>query len=722
MKRSFKKLIGLFVFPLLMSSCSGNEQKTYTKEDLGTFSLLRSAPKYSTKNNTRCYELACNCIAHDLHELGFTVKRGVVVVNEEEYVPGYIFTNNEVAYFDDASGYTIYNAGFLQIHDSSSPDDFLLTKEVIENKANKIVTVAEGSGEELYSYDLSIEAMIDSYSGIYNDQYFKYIQTDLHVVDVTVYENNPVLYDANIDLYSFEKSRYIFKANPTAKEKQQALALYSEEMVAYKLAVEAAQEIISWQDSNGTKSTVSTVLMIDQDLIEEYEKFGTTGKLDNFITDNLNSLNLKGNEFVSIDAEGNFSIQQAIYTDAYLKQKEFMGFVKAAAAIIAIASTVVMCAVAPAASGTFIVTAVKVLSVGTGLAIAVDNLAQGVQEIIYARNGDYTSEAKSLIKSAFEAIAGDSLGSTLYSGFIIASSALNLINGIAGLNLGQFTSQGFWYATGHIVRVLAVKAVETIITSAAVALSTTLVTNVIYTATGSPVVASITGAATGAVVGFACGFALDKLDRKFNISGLYSKQDIKAEIDDEDFKFKEVTDDDPNNSGNSGTPAAADVDPDDAISTEAFNNMTIDQKEYTYEGFVNKLSADLGLTEKPNVRFVTSTTLDPVTYDQSTNTFYINKYNINDVNLNTYTLSREMYVESTIETFEFQPREIQENLVQTSQAINRDNQSVINNQTSQNAHQNPSDYVPRGSTLDNNANDYANNAVNNLIDESELNF
>lgn len=717
MKRSLKKLIGLLVFPLLMSSCSSNEQKTYTKEDLGTFSLLRSAPKYSTKNNTRCYELACNCIAYDLHELGFTVKRGVAVVNEEEYVPGYIFTNKEVTYFDDASGYTIYNAGFLQIHDSSSPDDFLLTKEVIEDKANKIVTVAEGSGEELYSYDLSIEAMIDSYSGIYNNQYFKYIQTDLHVVDVTVYENNPVLYDSNIDLYSFEKSRYIFKANPTAKEKQQALALYSEEMVAYKLAVEAAQEIISWQDNNGTKSTVSTVLMIDQDLIEEYEKFGTTGKLDNFITSNLNSLNLKGNEFVSIDAEGNFSIQQAIYTDAYLKQKEFMGFVKAAAAIIAIASTVVMCVVAPAASGAFIVTAVKVLSVGTGLAIAVDNLAQGVQEIIYARNGDYTSEAKSLIKSAFEAIAGDSLGSTLYSGFIIASSALNLINGIAGLNLGQFTSQGFWYATGHIVRVLAVKAVETIITSAAVALSTTLVTNVIYTATGSPVVASITGAATGAVVGFACGFALDKLDRKFNISGLYSKQDIKAEIDDEDFKFKEVTDDDPNNGGNSGTPAAADADPDDAISTEAFNNMTIDQKEYTYEGFVNKLSADLGLTEKPNVRFVTSTTLDPVTYDQSTNTFYINEYNINDVNLNTYTLSREMYVKSTIETFESQPREIQENLVQTSQAINRDNQSVRDNLTSQNAHQNPSDYVPQGSTLDNNANDYANNAVNNFIEE-----
>lgn len=721
MKKSFKKLISLLILPILMTSCSSGQSKVYTKEDIGDISYVRSSPKNTSTDNIHAYQLACNCVAYDLQQLGFTVKKGVVVIDQDIYVPGYIFTNKEIAYFDDSTGYTVFNAGFFQIHDSSSTDDFLLTKDIIEHSHNSIVTVAEDDGDKLYSYDLSIEAMIDSYSGVYDRHFFKYIQTDLHVITVTVEEDNPVFYDANVDLYSFDKSRYIFKANPTSIQKQEALALYSDDMMAYKIAVDAARDVIDYQNNNGLKTSISSVLLIDSELIAEYEKFNTVGKLDEFVTDNLKSLNLKGNEFVHIDKDGNFSIETAIYTDSYIKHKELMGFINAVASIVAIATTVVMCVVVPAGSGIFTCTAFKLLTAGASILLSVDKLSQGIQEIIYTHTGQYDKEATGLIKQAFQAIAGDELGNTLFKAFEITSFTLNVFNGIAGLKLGQFTSNGFWYATKHIVRVLAVKLVQTVISAAATSITSTLVTNAVYTATGEPFLASVAGAASGAVAGFATGFILDRLDRKFNFSGLYSKNDIKSEINDEDFDLDEAKQKKENGGqSGSGTPAADTADDPDTINTNTFNNLTDSQKEYTYQKVVNQLTSDLNLENKPQVCFYNSSRDPAVSYRADENIIYINRTKWNDVGSCVDEIGKAMKLSGSFENFNVQPTDIQEELIQTGQNIRNENASVQNGTSTSTTTPNTLDQVPQGGSLDNQISSYGKEASDTLVEEDVL--
>ena len=190
-------LKSIFIFALVStlglvscndSATSEENENVPTLQEIASFGITENRElNHAHENKDNVAQLACDCIVYDLQKLGFEVKQGVAQYDESTYVPGYIFTTNNLIYYSEEDNYQVYEAGFFQIYDKGENTP-LLTQESFENDAQAVISLFD-SEDSLVSYDVSLQAMVDPFSGIFRDTYFKYVQTGMHTIEISCLEN-----------------------------------------------------------------------------------------------------------------------------------------------------------------------------------------------------------------------------------------------------------------------------------------------------------------------------------------------------------------------------------------------------------------------------------------------------------------------------------------------------------------------------------------------------
>ena len=196
--------------------------------------FLLCVEKFEQQN---IFSFATDCIAYDLYDAGYDVFHALAIVGEE-MVPGLAFTKYET--YETTEERTIYNCGFVQLAESGVDADIAITREDVDQG---VVVVPYGEYDTTTGFIVSIGISLPSYSGIYDDFYFRYDQVSDYTVSISVQDNDRSVWDESVDLFSFTENKYIFKGdmsyNGTA-----ASPYFSDEAKAYAAAREAVDKII----------------------------------------------------------------------------------------------------------------------------------------------------------------------------------------------------------------------------------------------------------------------------------------------------------------------------------------------------------------------------------------------------------------------------------------------------------------------------------------------
>ena len=153
------------------------------------------------------FSFANECIAFDLYDAGYDVFQALAIVGEE-MVPGLAFTKYET--YETNEERTIYNCGFVQLTESGVDAVIAITRENVDQG---VVVVPYGEYDATTGFIISMGISLPSYSGIYNDFYFRYDQVSDYTVSISVQDNDRSVWDESIDLFNFTENQFVFKAN-----------------------------------------------------------------------------------------------------------------------------------------------------------------------------------------------------------------------------------------------------------------------------------------------------------------------------------------------------------------------------------------------------------------------------------------------------------------------------------------------------------------------------
>ena len=209
------------------------------------------------------FSFATDCIAYDLYDAGYDVFHALAIVGEE-MVPGLAFTKYET--YETTDERTIYNCGFVQLTESGVDAEVAITRENVDQG---VVVVPYGEYDTSTGFIISMGISLPSYSGIYDDYYFRYDQVSDYTVAVSVQDNDRSVWDENIDLFNFNESKFVFKGDMSYNGTS-ASPFFSDEAKAYAVAREAVDKIIECQESNAYKAEKQVIIIFTEDVLNEY--------------------------------------------------------------------------------------------------------------------------------------------------------------------------------------------------------------------------------------------------------------------------------------------------------------------------------------------------------------------------------------------------------------------------------------------------------------------
>lgn len=704
--KKISKFLTLLLCGTILTSCKEPEARS-VRQIRAFGDSLETLPADAHEVVSDVFEMAVDCVAFDLHELGFEVMKGFAIVNEKTYLPGLIFTNYERCDDDFKKFECIaYSCGFVQIKDSSQ-EGILLTKDLLEDQEQSVVVVVSNiSSEETYYFDVSIDTYIKPYAAIYNNHYFKYVQPHLNVVEISVLENKVSNYDENIDLYSLDEGRYIFKADPMEIKSFDAISIYNDEVLAYAKAFDTVQRIIDCQNNNGYSSEELKLTIIDMELIAELQRTQQIGSYGQTLQSQLDRINVEGNEYVYINAEGQMEVREAINTQEALEQRKLNAIAGIITACISIGvDIVIIVSTAGAGTGvaaTNILRTLAVVGAKINLFLEMEKLGANVLDEIYASKGYFDAVGKGIVRGVLDGIFGEAVGGTVFDILSIASQVLSVIGNVGcSWTTAAAVGSGFWNTANHFIRITSVKLVKSAITGAATMFVTKKVSSVIEDATGNEYLATIGGVSAGVLAGFLSGKFLDKIDSFFDISGIKTKDTIKEER--KKGKILKASDDDDDI-----------INENILVKTEEWQNASTDQREYQVNELVNAFTNDLNIKNKPTVYFTTNPYSDYISsYDPNANVILINEYYWNNPDLTVSELAKMMKLVESTQNFGYLTPAQQDELIKLSTS----NTSTNTTPRTQNDCKSITADLPNTSELKQKSDTYSKDVVDELVME-----
>lgn len=557
------------------------------------------SPKASEQD---VFTLATECIAYDLYEAGYVVFRAFAIAGEKK-VYGIAFTEYEI--YDDSTERTIYNCGFIQLTEDGIEEKTCITPEDAENG---VVIVPYGEYDTTIGFILTLGSTINSYSAIYDDYFFRYDQISSYRVKIKVCGNKRSVWDESIDLYSFTDKRYIFKGDMTFNSVS-ASPYFSDEHKAYEAAKQAVNEIIKVQDKNGNRVEKQIIIVFSEEAINEYLVGKQQGAINDFLLSQIEALEVKENEIVVVTTEG-VSIETIVDREAISQQRFTNGLISFFANALLVAGALTV-AVATGGAGTpFAITAIGAITGVGAMIYGVSNIIEAGQEIYHGVTGNITTESKNPVLDAFKKAIGDEdKAVAVYHTWGLASSFIQsiLVPISSAIQLARMNGvTSVFKISLAVVRAVGVEIVKDVVTGLAAA-GVGYGTNVIVTnLTGNENLANGLGFVSALVTGYFTYKGLTALDAKYNFSGLYSKKNIVVA---------------------EGTEKT--ISRDDSVkqfSDDVWNNMTSDERKLAISRVSDHIADDLGLANKPEIRYYNDPDGGCGFFDDSNYTININEY------------------------------------------------------------------------------------------------
>ena len=484
------------------------------------------------------FSFATDCVAYDIYGAGYDVFCALAIVGEE-MVPGLAFTNYET--YETTEERTIYNCGFVQLTEMGVDADVAITRENVDQG---VVVVPYGEYDTTTGFIVSMGISLPSYSGIYNDYYFRYDQISDYTVSISVQENDRSVWDENIDLFNFTENKFVFKGDMSYNGTS-ASPYFSDEAKAYAAAREAFNKIIEYQESNAYKVEKQVIIVYTQDVIEEYLLNNGQGTINGFLTEKINDIEVGENQFVVVTTEG-VSIQTVIDEEALAKERHVNGVVNFLGSLALTAGAIFVTVASCGAAVPLAVSAICVVA-GTGATLyGISNMIEAGQNVYYGAVGDIHSEAVNPVLECFKAaIPDDELATKIFHIWGISSALLpsvilpaNAAISMSNAAKAAGATVSVWQTGVAVVRAVGVEVVKMAVTGL-VATGVGYGTNVIVTdLTGNENWGKVAGFGTALFAGAFVYNGLNRLDAKYNFSGLYAKSQIV------NTRQKEVVDDD----------------------------------------------------------------------------------------------------------------------------------------------------------------------------------
>ena len=485
------------------------------------------------------FSFAADCIAYDLYDAGYDVFHALAIVGEE-MVPGLAFTKYET--YETTEERTIYNCGFVQLTESGVDADVAITRENVDQG---VVVVPYGEYDTSTGFIISMGISLPSYSGIYDNYYFRYDQVSDYTVSISVQDNDRSVWDENIDLFNFNENKFVFKGDMSYNGTS-ASPYFSDEAKAYAAAREAVDKIIEYQESNAYKAEKQVIIIFTEDVLNEYLLNNQQGTINGFLLDKIDEIEVAENQFVVVTTEG-VTVETVVDTDALARERltnGILGFI--GSALLVVGS--VFITVATCGAGAPLAVSAICVAAGAGATLyGVSQMIEAGQEIYYGATGDIYSESFNPLLEAFQtAIPDDELATKIYHIFGISCSLVQALvaPANAALTLSRTTGATVWQTTLAVTRAVGVEVVKIAVTGLA-ATGVGYGTNVIVTdLTGSENWGKIAGFGSSLLAGMFAYKGLNKLDAKYNFSGLHNKAQVFANK--EKQTVKQYKDNDPN--------------------------------------------------------------------------------------------------------------------------------------------------------------------------------
>lgn len=556
-----------------------------------------------TDPETDAYSFAIYETAYRLSLMGYDVFRGAAVIGDK-LAYGLLFTTYE-------SLEENYTCGFLELLEPGMTAT--LTDELV---AEGIVAVPDSeSHNEGFLIDRYVS--LNASSGVYEDYYFKTTQTSNYAVEIELEKTAVAHFDENIDCYDYNKGITKWLADVKPSISFEACSFYTaDEAAAYNTAIDVIDQIIALQNSKGYAAESYTLVVIEVALLEalalgeQVGVFGTEGG-GYYGLNQINALQVEENQIVVVTADDGVQIV-TVPTEAELRaaaeQRKAGGIIQVLGGILMAVGSVALCVVTCGTAAP-VVAAVSVVLGAVAVTYAVSNIVEGVQDIIYGANGDVTSVASNPVRDLLATAIGDEKTANIVFHAVGLGSALLqslLLPVNTGLGYAHAVNAGVGKTILIVARVVAVEMVKMAVTAVAASFASLIVEDVVTDLTGSVVWGKVSGFATGLLTGFATYRGLTVLDKKFNFSGIYSNNGLRAQYSNRALRKKLLSN----------------------FSEEEWNSMSLSERKENIQELANYIAKELGLEQTPEVTFYYSDSdytygaFNKGTYTVKINTYY----------------------------------------------------------------------------------------------------
>lgn len=544
--------------------------------------------KYGTEQFINYY------ISSVLGARGFEVYNGAVYYKGDIY-SGLIYTNNDV--FIEEDGKKIYSCGFVQLVDKNYKG-VKITDDMVQTG---LIAVSTGSyGSEVKSFIVDQFATIDSFSGIYNNYYFSYKQESNYVINIQIKDNKKSNYDSTIELYDFDNEKEIYSKKEANDATIAATKLFLEDKENFNGAVSAVNSIADV--SENTNEEVATVITLDANAIDSFlskAKSGIDG-ITNFVNKKINGINLKDNQFLNFDEDGNAhvlgsenEVDEARLTDGII-QTVGSGLATAGA----VASVVVV-----VKGGELVVSAIVVTTGACSVIYNVSNMLEGSQDIYYGAKGDEEESQNPVLNVFKKYIEDEKTAELVYNVWGIANTAITglSISASKALKIAKVKGLNTYKTATSVIRASVTTIGKALATGVGAGIVSNYVNKVVTKVSNDENIGKLAGFGSALVSGFFIYRGLDVLDQKLDISGLYPKASIKAAF------------------------AKAKANQLNQLGEKNYNPKNKSSIESTVDSLMDKAQHYYGLDSKPEVKLFQDENLANCGgYNPATNTLEIN--------------------------------------------------------------------------------------------------
>ena len=492
-----------------------NEQNIFLTDEVNSqlVSKLNSVKKELDTNDT--YETMIDSVICSLQEKGYKTFMAYATLNNNEVVPGIAYTLYDK--YDIESDDVIYSAGFFQI--IVDDKEIALTDSIVKDGVFIIP-----SGEEVKDgkYLLSIKDKIPSSSGIFMNDYFKYVQTSDYAIKCSLYPNERKYWDEEIDLFNYNTGKYEFMAD-LSYSSVSAVSVYQNEYNCYLSARSAYEKIVEIQNANGLIEEETCVVVFSKDILNQYILNGQVEVLNNIVIDEIKDIKLEEGQYLMISDKGVQVELTEEKKNELVKERLTNGIINTIVNSLVVSGSA-YAIVCTCGTATPVAVAAVAITASTGsIVYGTSNLISSGMDIYYSNKDDYSSNSFNPLLEGFKGVFNDEKVATIaYHAWGITNSIVASFSMAAGKAVGAAISSKTNIALAAGKSVLASTAKAITVTGVSVAVNEGVI-SLVDKLTGDIYSARIAGCVSSIVSGIIVGASLEKIDSKFNIS--YNRND-----------------------------------------------------------------------------------------------------------------------------------------------------------------------------------------------------